>query len=227
MRTRASPTRRVLCKVRACGTKIEENLADRREEQRQGPKEQRQVQKSRSKINNKSNCKGRGPECPRHTYLSGVASPVGDFSQTFSAGMFEEPDLMARVFELVDIGPNLGLPGSFVDRGFSAAGAARVEDHPRTHWGLHVLQLEENAADFFDLFVGTENVFVAQKVSKAEFARLGFCFFAGVEWPVFGSQLLSRVASHPENVFWGHNYLSLGRKLMRTCMAMRNIQIRE
>jgi len=52
-------------------------------------------------------------------------------------------------------------------------------------------------------------VLVAQQVSEAEFAGFDFRFLAGVERAVFGSQLLGRVARHPENVFVSHAYLSL------------------
>src|SRR5271166_1057700 len=69
---------------------------------------------------------------------------------------------------------------------------------------VDVLQLNKDTAYLFDLFITAENMFVAQQVSKAEFAGLVFCFLAGVEWPVFGSQLLGRVARHPENILVSH-----------------------
>ena len=50
-------------------------------------------------------------------------------------------------------------------------------------------------------------MFVAQQVSKTELAGFYFRLFAGVERAVFGSQLLGRVARHPENVFVSHAYL--------------------
>jgi hypothetical protein len=52
--------------------------------------------------------------CRRSTAEStgsgGVAAPVGDFAQTFSAGMLKESDFVAGVFEFVDVGPDFGLP---------------------------------------------------------------------------------------------------------------------
>src|SRR5262249_30749563 len=74
--------------------------------------------------------------------------------------------------------------------------------------GGRVLELDENAADFFDLFVCAEDVFVAEQVSEAELAGLVFGFGAGVKGSVFGSQLLGRVAGHPESFFVAHAYLS-------------------
>jgi hypothetical protein len=143
-------------------------------------------------------------------WSGGVAPPVGDFSQAFSAGMLEESDFVAGMLEFVDIGPDLGLPRSLVGRGLSATGTAGVKDHALPRRSLHVLQFQENAAYFFDLFVGTQNVFVTQQVSKAEFAGFDFRFLAGVERPIFGSQLLGRVASHPESIFVSHTYLGVG-----------------
>jgi hypothetical protein len=139
-----------------------------------------------------------------------VAAPVGDLFQTFSASMLEESDFVARVFEFVDVSPNLGLPRCLVSCGFAATGAAGVKRDAWLRRSLDILQFEKNAAHFFDLFVRTNDVLVAQQVSKAEFAGFDFRFFAGVERPVLGSQLLGRVARHPENVFVSHAYLSLG-----------------
>jgi hypothetical protein len=39
-----------------------------------------------------------------------VAAPVGDFFQAFSAGVLEESDFVAGMFEFVDVGPDFGLP---------------------------------------------------------------------------------------------------------------------
>jgi hypothetical protein len=42
--------------------------------------------------------------------LRRVTAPVGDFFQTFAAGVFEKSDLMAGVFEFVDVSPHFRLP---------------------------------------------------------------------------------------------------------------------
>ena len=61
------------------------------------------------------------------TFKQYLSAPVADFLQTFAARMLEEPHQMAGVFELVDVGPNFGLPSLFVGGGFSAGGAAGVQ----------------------------------------------------------------------------------------------------
>ena len=142
--------------------------------------------------------------------LGGVSAPIGDFFQTFSAGMLEESDFVAGVFEFVDVSPDFRLPRCLMGRSLAATGAAGVKGDAWLWRSLDVLQFEKDAAHFFDLFVRAHDVLVAQKVSKAEFAGFDFRFFAGVERAVFGSQLLGRVARHPENVFVSHAYLSLG-----------------
>src|SRR5450759_945819 len=123
--------------------------------------------------------------------------------------MLEKSDFVAGVFEFVNVSPDLGLPRSLVSLGLAATGTAGVKGHARLRSSLRVLQFEEDAAHFFNLFVGTQNVLVAQQVSKAEFAGFDFRFLPGVERPVFGPQLLGRVAGHPENVLVSHTYLSL------------------
>jgi len=87
--------------------------------------------------------------------------------------------------------------------------AAGVKGDAWLRRSLDILQFEKNAAHFFDLFVRTNDVLVAQQVSEAEFAGFDFRFFAVLERAVFGAQLLGRVARHPENVFVSHAYLSL------------------
>jgi hypothetical protein len=155
--------------------------------------------------------KGGGQECPLHTSGLGCeAAPVGYFFQAFSAGVFEEADTVAGMFEFVDISPNLGLPGALVGGGFSATGATSMKSYAWLGSSLEILQFEEDAAYFFNFFVRSENVFVAEKVSETELAGFEFSLFAGVERPIFGSQLLGRVASHPENVLVSHIHLSPG-----------------
>src|ERR1700704_6862919 len=124
--------------------------------------------------------------------------------------MLKQSDFVADVLEFVDVGPDLRLPRSLVGRGLAATGAAGVEGDAWPRRSLDVLQFEKDAAHFFNLFVRTEDVLVAQQVTKAELAGFDFRFLAGVERAVFGSRLLGRVARHPENVFVSHTYLSLG-----------------
>jgi hypothetical protein len=142
--------------------------------------------------------------------LGGVAAPVGDLFHTFAAGVLEKSDFVAGMFEFVDVSPNLRLPRSVVGCGLAATGTARMKGDTRPRSSLHVLQFEEDAAHFFDLFVGTQNVLVAQQVSKTEFAGFAFRLLPGVERTVFGPQLLGRVAGHPKNVLVEHTYLSPG-----------------
>src|SRR5260221_9128196 len=90
----------------------------------------------------------------------------------------------------------------------AATGAAGVEGDAGFRRRGRVGEFDEDATDFFDLFVGAEDVLVAEQVSEAEFARLGFGFSARVEGAVFGAQLLGRIAGHPESFFESHTYLS-------------------
>src|SRR5208282_868434 len=142
--------------------------------------------------------------------LGGVAAPVADLFHTFAAGVLEKSDFVAGMFELVDVSPNLRLPRSLVGCGLAATGTARMKGDARPRSSLPVVQFEEDAAHFFDLLVRTQNVLVAQQVSKAEFTGFAFRLLPGVERTVFGPQLLGRVAGHPKNVLVEHTYLSPG-----------------
>src|ERR1700688_604037 len=137
----------------------------------------------------------------------GVAAPVGDFFQTFSSGVLEESYFVAGIFEFVDVGPDFSLPGFVVSCRLAAAGATGVEGDVRFCGGrLRFLQFDKDAAHLFDLFFRAQDVLVAQQESETQFARLDLGFLAGVERPIFGPQLLGRVAGHPENIFVRHSY---------------------
>src|SRR5207244_7149571 len=66
------------------------------------------------------------------------------------------------------------------------------------------LEFDEDAAYFFDIFVFANEMFVAQKISEAEFTSLPFGLRASVEWAVLSPQLLGRVAGHPKGFFIDH-----------------------
>jgi len=120
--------------------------------------------------------------------------------------MFEEPDAVPGVFELVDVGPHFSLPSLFVGGGFAAGGTTGMEGN----WsrfgsdGRGSWQLDKNAADFFDFLVFAENVLVPQQISKAKF--LGFALRLGtrVKWTVLRPQLFGGVTCHPESLFVRH-----------------------
>jgi hypothetical protein len=115
-----------------------------------------------------------------------VAAPVGDLFQAFSADALEEPDFVAGMFEFVDVSPDFRLPRCPVGFGLAATGTAGVKGDARPQ-RRRVPQFEEDAAHFLDLFLGSEYVFVAEEVSKAEFAGFDFRFFASVKGPIFGA----------------------------------------
>jgi hypothetical protein len=142
-----------------------------------------------------------------------MAAPVGNFFQTFSASVLEQPDFVAGVLEFVDVSPDLRLPRSLVRLGLATTGAAGVKSNRAPgrclHIGLHIVQLDEDAAHLFDLVITAENVLVTQQVSKGEFARFRFRFLPGMKWPIFGPQLLRRITGHPENILVRHAYPSL------------------
>src|ERR1039458_9969300 len=136
--------------------------------------------------------------------LGGVAAPVGDLFHAFAPGVFEKSDFVAGVFVIVGVSPPLRLPRPLVGCGLAATGTAGVKGDARLRSSRHVLQFDEDTAHFFDLFVGTQNVLVAQQVSRTEFAGFAFRLLPGVERTVFGPQLLGRVAGHPKNVLVEH-----------------------
>src|SRR5579863_432415 len=112
---------------------------------------------------------------------------------------------MAGMLELMDVGPDFSLPGVIVDGGFAAGGAAGVEFAHDGMSGRVGLKFDEDAADFLDVFVLADHVFVAEDEAKAEFAGFALGLGASVERTVLGAQLLSRVAGHPKGFFVEHS----------------------
>src|SRR5712692_5132444 len=141
--------------------------------------------------------------CP---LISGAGvTPAGDLFQACGAGLFEKADAVAGVLELVNVGPDLGLPGLIVNRGFATSGAAGVQF---ARYGMRRsvrLEFDEDAAHFLDIFICSDHVFVAQNVAKAQLASfpLGFC--ASVERAILGAQLLGRVTGHPKRFLVDHS----------------------
>ena len=87
--------------------------------------------------------------------------------------MPEQPDDVPRVFELVDVRPDLGLPGSVMGGGFAAGSAARMQtDCGSVGRALSSFrQLDKDAADVLDLLVRADQVLVTQKVPKSQLSE--------------------------------------------------------
>jgi len=117
-------------------------------------------------------------------------APARNFLKPFGAGLLEQPDAMAGMLELVDIGPDLRLPAVVVDGAGPASGAPGVE-FPRgiSRPGRLGLQFDEDAADFFNVVVLAYYVFVTQQITESQFAGFTFGLRAGMKWAIFGPQL--------------------------------------
>ena len=112
----------------------------------------------------------------------------------------------------MDVGPDFGLPSFFVSGGFSAGRTARVQRNGRDFQPDRSGsgEFDEDTAHFFDLFVGAEEMLVAQEISKTEFSSLKLGFIARVKWAVLRPQLLGRVACHPKRFFVRHRWFRPG-----------------
>ena len=138
-----------------------------------------------------------------------LIAPIANFLEAFATALLEEADTMADVLEFMNIGPHFGLPVFVMNGGFAAGGAASVKlaDYG-TGWRLASHgQLDEDAAYFLDVFVGVDDVLVAQEKAESQFVRFCFGLGAGLEGSVFSSQLFDGVTGHPEAFFSGHFYL--------------------
>ena len=122
--------------------------------------------------------------------------------------MLEEPHAVPGVLELVNVRPDLGLPRRVVRSGFSTRGTAGVQGYGDglIPYLYSTGKFDEDAANLFDRFVRTEEVFVAQEVAEAELFGFKFCLLAGMEWAVLGAKLFGRVTRHPEGFFVGHRW---------------------
>ncbi len=92
---------------------------------------------------------------------------------------------MAEMLKFVDVGPNLGLQGFVVDRGFPATGAAGVEFSNQPRAGRRRFrQFDEDAAYFLDVVSLADDVLVTQQVTESQLSRLRFRLRPGVKWAV-------------------------------------------
>ena len=112
---------------------------------------------------------------------------------------------MAGVLELVDVCPDLGFPGPVVNRSLATGGAAGMEFTDYRMGSELRLKFDEDAADFLDIFIFSNHVFVSKDIAKAEFAGFPLGFRASVERAILGPQLLGRVAGHPKGLFVEHS----------------------
>src|SRR5271165_1880677 len=135
-----------------------------------------------------------------------LIAPVANFFEAFATGLLEQADTMAGVLKFVDIGPDFRQPMFFMDSGFAASSAAGVQtaDHGAGGRLGRTGQLDEDTADFLNVFVRVDDVFVAQEVAKSQLVGFGLGFGAGLKGSVFRPQLFDGVTSHPEAFFSGH-----------------------
>jgi hypothetical protein len=129
------------------------------------------------------------PVDPWRNGLRGAA-PIPNFAQSFCARVLEQANFVTRVFELVNVGPDFGLPRDIVRGGFAAGGATRMKRYSGARAQWQIRQLDKNAADFLYLVIGAHKVLVTQQVAKSQLTGLVFGFLASVKWAELGSQLL-------------------------------------
>jgi hypothetical protein len=106
--------------------------------------------------------------------LRALIAPIADFLEAFATALLEQPHPMAEVLEFMNVSPYFGLPVLVVNCGLAAGGAAGMklaDDGPgRRRRGTG--QLDEDAAYFLNIFVGVDDVLVAQQKPKSKL--LGF-----------------------------------------------------
>src|SRR5689334_680155 len=78
-------------------------------------------------------------------------------------------------------------------------GAGRTRNRP---WAVR--QFDKDTAHLFDFLVRPNQMFVTEKVTKTQFPSFSLRLDASVEGPKLSSQLVGRVASHPERFLVSH-----------------------
>src|SRR2546428_1646578 len=132
-------------------------------------------------------------------------TPVADLLQSLGPGLLEQAHAVASMLEFVDVGPDLGLPGLIVHCRLSTARAPSMELSHNSHCGGHCSrQFDKNAADFLNIIIIANEVFVAQQIAKSQLARFHFRLGAGVKGPVFRPQLFGGITRHPESFLVRH-----------------------
>src|SRR6266566_5156386 len=140
-------------------------------------------------------------------------TPVADLLQSLGPGLLEQAHAVASMLEFVDVGPNLGLPGLIVHCRLSTARAPSMELSHNSHCGGHCSrQFDKNAADFLNIIIIANEVFVAQQIAKSQLARFHFRLGAGVKGPVFRAQLFGGITRHPESFLVRHLPLEVARR---------------
>src|SRR5215471_17526048 len=116
------------------------------------------------------------------------------------------------MFEFVDVSPDFRLPGLFVGGRFAAGGAASMEGdlNRLVFYRDGTRKFNKNAPHFLNLLVLAQQVLVPQKVAEPKFPGFRLGLSPSVEWSIFGSQLLGRVASHPKRLLVDHPGLAPG-----------------
>src|SRR6202521_2456690 len=134
-----------------------------------------------------------------------LIAPVANFFEAFATGLLEQADTMADVLKFMNIGPHLSQPMFLMNRGFTAGGAAGVKPADQgTGWRIRSMgrldtgqletgKLDEDAPYLLDVFVGVDDVLVAQQEAKSQLAGFRLGLGTGLKGSVFGSQLFDGV----------------------------------
>src|SRR5438128_3540844 len=147
-------------------------------------------------------------------------TPVADLLRSLGPGLLEQAHAVASMLEFVDVGPNLGLPGLIVHCRLSTARAPSMELSHNSHCGGHCSrQFDKNAADFLNIIIIANEVFVAQQIAKSQLARFHFRLGAGVKGPIFRAQLFGGITGHPESFLVLHLPLEVAGRICEILLA--------